>query len=164
MKGRPPKPKHQLQLVGSKHAKNREELGELVASDLPEPPEWLSERAKEVFLGVAEHERDMGVLAKSDYNLLTRYAVVYTMWEAAAKQLQSVEMGYVETTNPDGSLKMTRATAAASQERACGEQLRHLETVLGLSPTDRTRMGYGATKVVNDPLAAWFPDDKSAKA
>jgi hypothetical protein len=32
--------------------------------------------------------------------------------------------------------------------------LRHLETVLGLTPADRTRLGYGAVKVIDDPMDA----------
>ena len=40
----------------------------------------------------------------------------------------------------------------ASQARDCGEQLRHLETVLGLTPADRTRLGYKAEKIVVDPM------------
>jgi hypothetical protein len=46
----------------------------------------------------------------------------------------------------------------ATQAKECGEQLRHLETVLGLTPADRTRLGYGAVKVVADPVDALFDD------
>ena len=41
-----------------------------------------------------------------------------------------------------------------AQSNNCHEQLRQLETVLGLTPADRTRMGYKAVKKVVDPVEA----------
>ena len=144
MRGRPPKPKHILELTGSKHAKGREELGTAPAT--MQPPEWLKPRAKVLFGRLVEWLTKMGTLAETDEHVLIRYCVVYVMWE------------YVEVTAPDGSLRFSRATGVATQAKECGEQLRHLETVLGLTPADRTRLGYGAVKVVADPVDALFGD------
>ena len=60
----------------------------------------------------------------------------------------------VEVTNTDGSLRFVRPCGLATQFKETGENLRHLETVLGLTPADRTRLGYGAVKVVDDPMDA----------
>jgi P27 family predicted phage terminase small subunit len=156
MRGRPPKPKHILELRGSKHAKNREELGS--APDKMEAPAWLKPRAKQIFARLVDWLTEMGTLAKTDEHVLIRYCVVYVLWEYAAQQLQNTDLAYVEVTGPDGSLRFSRATGIATQARECGEQLRHLETVLGLTPADRTRLGYGAVKVVEDPVDKLFGD------
>lgn len=153
MKGRPPTAKHILTLRGSKHAKNREELGTAPVEPL-EPPAWLKPRAKEVYRAVVGWLQDMGTLAESDDAVITRYSVTYVLWEHAAQKLQEIDLAYVEITNTDGSLRFVRANGFAAQFKECGEQLRHLETVLGLTPADRTRLGYGAVKVVEDPMDA----------
>ena len=157
MKGRPPKPKHILELVGSKHAKNREELGVAPTATM-QPPEWLKPRGKEIFCRLVEWLTKMGTLAETDEHVVTRYCMTYVLWEYAAQQLQAVDAAYVEVLAPDGSIRFSRATAMATQAKECGEQLRHLETVLGLTPADRTRLGYGAVKVVADPVDALFGD------
>ena len=150
MRGRPPTPKHILAIRGSKHAKNREELG--TTPEVMQPPEWLKPRAKVIFGRVVDWLTAMGTLAESDEHVITRYACTFVMWEFAAQQLQALDSVYVEVLAPDGSLRFSRATGLATQFRECGDQLRHLETVLGLTPADRTRLGYGAVKVVEDPM------------
>lgn len=155
MRGRPPTPKHILRLRGSKHAKNREELGE--SPDKPlEPPAWLKPRAQEVFRNVVAWLTRMGTIAESDVNVITRYAATYCLWEFAAQKLQEVDMGYVEVTAPDGALRFVRPNGLMAQFKEAGESLRHLETVLGLTPGDRTRLGYGAVKVSHDPTDELF--------
>lgn len=156
MKGRPPKPKHILTLAGSKYAKNREELGTTPAA--MQPPEWLKPRGKEIFVRLVEWLTRMGTLAETDEHVVTRYCVTYVLWEYAAQQLQALDAAYVEVLDNGGSIRFSRATAMATQAKECGEQLRHLETVLGLTPADRTRLGYGAVKVVADPVDALFDD------
>ena len=158
MRGRPPKPKHVLQLVGSKHAKNREELGTAPADGTMPPPEWLKPRGKEVFAWVTSCLKRMGTLAETDVHVITRYAVVFCLWEHAAKKLQEIDAAYIEVLDNGGSIRFSRATAMATQARECGEQLRHLETVLGLTPADRIRLGYGAVKTVSDPGDELFDD------
>lgn len=157
MRGRPPKPKHILQLAGSKHAKGREELGAAPAEPM-QPPAWLKPRGQEVFRRLVEWLGKMGTLAETDEHVITRYCTTFVAWEYAAQQLQATDTLYVEVLAPDGSIRFSRATAMATQARECGEQLRHLETVLGLTPADRTRLGYGAVKVVSDPVDELFGD------
>lgn len=154
-KGRPPKPKHVLALHGSKRANDREELGSAPEKPLT-PPDWLKPRAKEIFVAVAGWLAKMGTLAESDENVITRYATTYCLWEFAAQKLQQLDMAYVEVTAPDGALRFSRPNGLMAQFRDTGESLRHLETVLGLSPADRTRLGFGAVKVDSDPMESLF--------
>ena len=153
MKGRPPTPKHILDMRGSKHAKNREELGDLVES-LPETPDWITERAQEKFVEVCEFARNMGTLAKSDVEVITRYAIIWDRWRQAEEWLAKGADSYIEVLAPDGSLRFSRPSKWQAQSNQCHEQLRQLETVLGLTPADRTRLGYKAVKKVIDPVDA----------
>ena len=98
----------------------------------------------------------MGTLAESDQAVIARYATTYVLWEFAAEKLQEMDLVYVEVTNTDGSLRFVRPCGLATQFKESGEILRHLETVLGLTPADRTRLGYGAVKVDSDPTDAYF--------
>lgn len=161
--GRPPKPKHILELAGSKHAKNREELGKIV-SNAPEPPDWLTDAAKAMFRKVCSYMVTMGTLAESDYEVIVRYSIVWDRWQTAERMLAQGCDSYVETFNPDGSLKLCRASKWQLQSNDCHEKLRQFESVLGLTPADRTRLGYGAVKVEDDPLAEFLPVDKTATA
>jgi len=160
MKGRPPKPKHVLQIVGSKRANDREELG-IKPSEPMRPPAWLKPRGQEIFLRLVDWLTKMGTLAETDEHVVTRYCVVYCQWEYAARQLQNVDATHVEVLNASGEIRFSRASAMATQAKESGEQLRHLETVLGLTPADRTRLGYGAVKVVADPVDALFDNAAS---
>lgn len=160
MKGRPPKPKHVLKITGSHRANDREELGTPPAGGMT-APEWLKPRAKEIFGRLVEWLTRMGTLAETDEHVITRYCTIYVAWEYAAQQLQQLDRLFVEVLAPDGSLRFSRPIAMAAQAKECGEQLRHLETVLGLTPADRTRLGYGAVKMVADPVDALFDDAAS---
>ena len=156
-KGPAPTPKHILQLRGSKEAKYREELGTKV-SDLPTPPEWMRQSAQAMFTQVCEYTQRMGTLAESDTQVIARYAIIWDKWQEAEKHLAKMDSGWVEVLAPDGSLRFSRPSMWQSQSNHCHEQLRQLETVLGLTPADRTRLGYGAVKVTSDPVDALFDD------
>jgi P27 family predicted phage terminase small subunit len=152
-KGPSPTPKHILALRGSKEANYREELGTPLRS-LPAPPDWLRPAAKEMFSLVCGYTQRMGTLAESDVEVIARYAIIWDRWRDAEMHLAKMDSGWVEVTAPDGSLRFSRPNKWQSQSNHCHEQLRQLETVLGLTPADRTRMGYHAEKVVQDPMDA----------
>lgn len=160
-RGPAPTPKHILEMRGSREAGGREELGSKLAT-VPEPAEWLRPEAKAMFREVCGFMVSMGTLAESDVQVITRYAIVWERWQSAEKKLAKMESGYIEVMAPDGTLRFCRPNRWQSQSNHCHEQLRQLETVLGLTPADRTRLGYGATKVVNDPVDALFTDGAAA--
>ena len=158
VRGPAPTPKHILQLRGSKEAAYREELGTKVNS-LPEPADWMRENAKEMFRQVAGFCQGMGTLAESDQQVIARYAIVWDKWQEAERELAKPGAeAWKEVLAPDGSLRFSRPSKWQAQSNHCHEQLRQLETVLGLTPADRTRLGYGAVKVTTDPVDAMFDD------
>jgi P27 family predicted phage terminase small subunit len=110
--------------------------------------------AKEMFNLVCGYTQRMGTLAESDVEVIARYSIIWDRWRDAEMQLAKLDSGWVEISAPDGSLRFSRPNKWQSQSNHCHEQLRQLETVLGLTPADRTRMGYHAEKVVLDPMDA----------
>ena len=110
--------------------------------------------AKAMFTEVCGFTHRMGTLAESDVQVIARYAVTWDRWQEAERMLAKTGESWVEVTGPDGSLRFCRPTKWQAQSSHCHEQLRQLETVLGLTPADRTRLGYGAQKVVEDPVDA----------
>lgn len=161
VRGPAPTPKHILTLRGSKDAKYREELG-VKPPALPEPPDWLRPAAKEMFRRVAGFCHGMGTLAESDEQVIARYAITWDKWQEAERELAKPGAeAWREVTAPDGSLRFSRPTKWQAQSSQCHDQLRQLETVLGLTPADRTRLGYGAVKVEVDPVDALFNDAAS---
>lgn len=153
-------PKHILKLRGSENANYREELGELV-SELPEPPAYLKPNAQAMFLRVCEYLKGMGTLARSDGEVIARYAAIWDRWQTAEEELAKLDCGYVEVLGKDGSIRFSRPNRWMTQARDACEQLRMLEHVLGLTPADRARLGCGAVKVVADPMAALLAKSKA---
>lgn len=154
-KGPAPTPKHILQLRGSKEAKYREELGTPLDT-IPDPPDWMRPAAQEMFRLVCEYTKNMGTLAESDTQVIARYSIIWDKWQEAERHLAAGGEAWAEVLAPDGSLRFCRPTKWQSQSNHCHEQLRQLETVLGLTPADRTRLGYGAVKVEQDATDALF--------
>jgi len=152
-RGPAPLPKHVLKLRGSEEANYREELG-TPPEKLPEPPSYLKPAAAAMFSQVCLYTQKMGTLAESDSEVIGRYAAIWDRWKTAEEKLKDTDSGYVEVLAPDGSLRFSRPNKWMTQANVSHEQLRQLETVLGLTPADRTRLGYHAEKVVTDPMDA----------
>lgn len=130
-------------------------------SSLPEPPDWMRPAAKEMFTAVCFFAQNMGTLAESDTQVIARYAIIWDKWQEAEREIAKAGESWKEVLAPDGSLRFCRPTKWQAQSNHCHDQLRQLETVLGLTPADRTRLGYGAVKVTKDPVDALF-DDQAA--
>lgn len=139
-RGPPPQPKHVLALKGSWRADHREELGEFY-EQLPDPPEFARERAKEFFREACLHLDAMGVLAKTDKHCVLRYALTLDRWYSAEEELAKATIHFDAKIGRAGEEKSAKPTPYFAQSAACHEQLRQLESVLGLTPADRTRLG-----------------------
>lgn len=154
-RGRAPKPKHVLAMTGSWRANHREELGEFYDS-LPEPPEFMRPRAKDLFREACANLDGMGVLAKTDKHAVVRYAITLDRYYSAEEQLASGEIHYQSMTGRNGEQKSAKPTPAFAQSLACHDQLRQLEAVLGFTPADRTRLGMAVIErkaQAADPMA-----------
>jgi P27 family predicted phage terminase small subunit len=154
-RGPAPKPKHVLALNGSWRANKRDELGEFY-EELPEPPAFLRDRAKQFFVESCINLDAMGVLAKTDKHVVVRYAATLDRWYSAEEAMAGETMHYLSMTGRQGEMKSAKPTPAFAQASACHDQLRQLETALGFTPADRTRLGMAAAErrtQVADPMA-----------
>lgn len=155
-RGPPPKPKHVLAMTGSWRANHREELGDFYEK-LPEPPEFLRERAADFFREACRQLDQMGVLAKTDKHAVLRYAATLDRWYSAEEQLAKNEIHYHAKAGRGGEEKAAKPTPEFAQSAACHDQLRQLESVLGFTPADRTRLGMAIVEknaAAGDPMSA----------
>lgn len=123
----------------------------------PEPPGFLTDRAKEIFRETAGRLDAVGVLAETDTGVLARYAAVLDRWEQAEVTLAaSGPVHYVRLANRAGEPASAVALPAMMQAAKCHDQLRQLEAVLGLTPADRTRLPVSQVADTDDPAEQFF--------
>lgn len=155
-RGPPPEPKHVLALKGSWRANFREELGEFY-DQLPPAPAFLRPRAAEFFTEACRHLDSMGVLAKTDAHAVVRYSAVLDRWYSAEEELSKEAIHFTAMMGRGGEQKASKPSPAFAQSAACHEQLRQLESVLGFTPADRTRLGMAVidkSSKSTDPMGA----------
>lgn len=155
-RGPAPKAKHVLAMSGSWRADHREELGEFY-EQLPNPPEFMRDRAADFFREACANLDQMGVLAKTDTHAVVRYAATLDRWYSAEEMLAKQAIHYEAKVGRGGEEKAAKPTPYFAQAAACHDQLRQLESVLGFTPADRTRLGMAIveknSKTV-DPMSA----------
>ena len=83
----------------------------------------------------------MGVLAKTDKHCVLRYALTLDRWYSAEEELAKGVIHFESKVGRAGEEKSAKPSPVFAQSAACHEQLRQLESVLGLTPADRTRLG-----------------------
>lgn len=156
MAGRPLKPKAILHLSNPSKARHREEIGQ-APSHLPVVPPYLSSSAADIFLNTIELLNAMKVLAVSDTEIIARYSTTLDMLHQAQEQLKDEAEPVREIVDDKtGQMKFTRDCAAFDLFQKCHHMLRQMEAVLGLSPSDRVRLGASradSQKVGGDPFA-----------
>ncbi len=119
--------------------------------ELPAPPEFITAGAKRRFREVVEQLDAVGALAQTDTGVVARYAAVYDRWERAEAALAAdAGLGYTRLTNRAGEPASAVATPAMAQASKCHDQLTRLESVLGLNPTERTRLPTAETTMEDD--------------
>jgi P27 family predicted phage terminase small subunit len=144
-RGPPPQPKHVLAMKGSWRADHREELGEFY-DQLPEPPAFARPRAADFFREACHSLDGMGVLTKTDKHCVLRYAMTLDRWYSAEEELAKEAIHFSSKVGRGGEEKSAKPSAFFAQSAACHEQLRQLESVLGFTPADRTRLGMAVTE------------------
>lgn len=143
-------------MSGSWRADHREELGDFY-DKLPEPPEFLRERAAAIFREACLNLDQMGVLAKTDKHAVVRYAATLDRWYSAEEELAKTAIHYHAKVGRQGEEKAAKPTPEFAQSAACHDQLRQLESVLGFTPADRTRLGMAIVEkkaAAGDPMSA----------
>lgn len=109
---------------------------------VPEPPSWLSERAKEVFAEVAGQLQAIGALAVTDCGTLARYASAFAKMVAAEEAMtkSGEEIFYHQLVNRSGAPASSVPTPPMAMYLAMSREVSRLSVSLGLTPVDRQKL------------------------
>lgn len=147
MAGRKPKPDH-LKLITGTAQPCRMNPGAPSASKVaPIAPDWLSERAAEIFDGLVAILNEMGLASGSDTAMLAMLASRIEEVEICTAVIEDGGRVYVSkaetTTGQDGALVVKQMVRARPEVSMRNEAMRHVQTLLsefGLSPAARSRV------------------------
>ena len=134
-RGRKPKPTAKKLLAGNpgKRALNTAEP-EFSKITNVDPPEWLSDRAAQMWRMVAPELLRENVVAITDLHNVEAFCVAYDNWRMAQESVQ--KNGIVVEGAQGGPIKNPALTAANETMR----QLVTFGSMLGLDPASRTRL------------------------
>jgi P27 family predicted phage terminase small subunit len=153
MRGRKPKPR-KLKLLTDNTDKRLISNAPVPSGEVPNPPDWLSEVAKEEWQRVAPELTNRGLLTPLDTGTLATYCETYSLWRGAqstiAKEGATYESGDLVKKNP--------ATGIAQQ---AVRDLAMLARELGLVPTARQRLGVEDDAVEDDLLQEFLTNRSS---
>lgn len=157
MRGKRPTPSH-LKLLTGTQRKDRANPAE-PQYDKPKllrPPSWLSADAKRTFKTLGKQLTESGVMKSCDTLALSLLAEAHATYCEADRLVR--EEGLTYTANSG----LKKITPAVRIRLDAANQVRHLMTEFGLTPSSRSRVK-GDPTLVNDPLQE-FIARKSAKA
>ena len=134
-RGRKPKPTAKKLLAGNpgKRALNKAEP-EFSKITNVDPPEWLSDRAAQMWRMVVPELLRENVVAITDLHNVEAFCVAYDNWRMAQESV--AKNGFVVTGAQGGPIKNPALTAANETMR----QIVTFGSMLGLDPASRTRL------------------------
>lgn len=121
-----------LRKRGSRHADKRDEPEP--DPECPEPPEWLTDRAADLFSDVARNLYGLGVMTALDRETL---AVMCDAWD---RFLTAREAVADEGLTVDGRSGATKRNPKLMVMNQAAERFEKLASKFGLNPVDRTRL------------------------
>lgn len=128
-----------------------------VASDLPDPPDWLSERAAEIFLQLVGIIDGMGVASSADTSMLALAASRLEEVEICTAMIEDGGRTFVSRMKYDDEGRLEeqqiKGHPAVAQR---SEAMRHAQSLLvefGLSPAARSKVSVN-TKPEENPFKA----------
>lgn len=123
------------------------------APGAPDLPDWLPERARDIWRLVVPALDSVGMLSKVDQVVLARYCQLVMMWRDAIKVLD--EKGYTMV-NPDAKVREIKDRPEVKRAIRLSETLMPLERKLGLSPADRANFSMNNPEKAGDPKERFF--------
>jgi P27 family predicted phage terminase small subunit len=160
LRGKQPTPTPILAARGSWVAKVRQKSGEPTPDiEAPDCPDWLDDRAKEVWFQLVPMLVSMRVLTRIDAGALARYCDAFVQWKRAAEFLNSHELIY-QLKDKDGSLRGLAPYPQNGLYEKFGRILSALEIAFGLTPSARTRIAAtkaGQTEIDKSKLLKLLP-------
>jgi len=149
--GRPRKPDHLKVVAGTARPHRMNPDAPAANTGMPVAPPWLSERASQIFAGIAVTLDGMGIASPDHDAMLAMLASRIEEIEITTAIIEDLGRTYT-TTNQSGSL-MHRSRPEVGQRN---EALRHAQSLLaefGLSPSALGKVSVGGKREDN-PFAA----------
>lgn len=143
-RGRKPKPNAQKKLSGSKHVNDAAVEFDLMAN--VDPPEWMTDLAKEMWKTVCPHLCKKKVLAVTDLHNLEAFCMAYSTWRDATQNVR--EFGVVVEGATGGPIKNPACTVVNESMR----QIALFGGSLGLDPASRGRLVGGGSSENSNPF------------
>jgi P27 family predicted phage terminase small subunit len=137
MQGRKPVPTHLKIVRGNPGKRPINKREPIFSGEFPAPPEWLSERARKIFGGLARRIEEMGYASASHTEALALAAMRQEEVELCTEVLNK-GMTYETYSSKGGKIYKTRPEVAIRAEAS-----RHLQSLLsefGLSPVSATKV------------------------
>lgn len=151
-RGPKPTPTAILAIRGSRKASDRPDLR--VNAELPDPPEWLTGSALDMWNELAPLLFHAKVLTKRDRNALARYCRLWHRWRQAEEQVDRIGMSIVSK-GSDGNVELRR-NPVAIEARNLAAMLDRMEAAFGLNPASRSAIGFlDRSESRPDTLAAY---------
>ena len=138
MRGRKPKPSH-IRIVGGKAGHRPINTAEPTFCDhLPEPPAYLTTRAREIFLELRTSIDEMGYASASHVKALSLCAVALEQVEVCTRVIEEQGLTY-KTENNFGD-ELWKERPEAKLRLLAMKQAQSLLSDFGLNPTASTRI------------------------
>ncbi|MEF2552000.1 P27 family phage terminase small subunit [Aurantimonas sp. A2-1-M11] len=136
--GRPRKPTHLKVVSGTarKHRLNADEPQ--AATGTPQPPDWLSARATEIFFEACASMERMGTLSLEWGNVIADYASCIEEVEITTGIIEDIGRTYTTTTQSGDTMFRPRPEVAMRSDAM--KRAQALRAELGLGPAAKSRV------------------------
>ncbi len=105
--------------------------------DVPEPPEWLDEAAREKWEELLPLLDRMGILARIDGDALARYCDTWSWWRRTREFLAQSQDTFV-IKDDEGKVKYIQQLPQVAIAHKLASQLGRLAAELGMTPSSRS--------------------------
>ena len=148
-RGPEPEDREVLEARGSKRARDRQTEGD-IALVAPKKPDWLGDRAAQIWRARVKELMEQGTLHKTDQDLLGRYCDQQALYEGASAVVSELGPSMERPTKDGHVLLMNRPEMDIILK--LNTTLLQMAKELGLSPRSRKELGLRAQKK-NAPAA-----------
>lgn len=135
------------------HRKHAPEMDFSAAGEIGKPPSWLDAGAKAEYKRIVAALSDLELLRSTDVGVVASYAIAYSRWMAAEKQVTR-EGTVIQVMGSQGQTKMVKHPALLVAASAQQQMLR-AGSLLGLNPVDRAKISASPKQAAN-PFSAIF--------
>jgi P27 family predicted phage terminase small subunit len=128
------------------------------AGDIGKAPSWIDAGAKAEYKRIVAALEDLDLLRATDLGVVVSYAVAYSRWMAAEKQITK-EGTVLQVMGSQGQQKFVKHPALLVSAAAQTQMLR-AGSLLGLNPVDRAKISASPKQLANPFTSLLGNDDE----